>query len=75
MDCPARSPDLNPIEHVWAMIDLKISGIQFHSMAQLEEKLVRQWNAVTRAECIHLIESMPERIRLCLKADGGHFNY
>ncbi len=71
MDWPARSPDLNPIEHIWSMIDQRISG----SLAQLEEELVRQWNAVTRTECVNLIESMPERIRLCLKAQGGYFKY
>jgi hypothetical protein len=37
MDWPARSPDINPIEPVWAMIDQRISGIQFHSMTQLEK--------------------------------------
>jgi hypothetical protein len=41
-------------------------------MTQLEEELVKQWNAVTRTECVNLIESMPERIRLCLKASDAH---
>jgi hypothetical protein len=75
MDWPPRSPDLNPIEHIWSMIDQRISGIRFDSLAQLEDELVRQWNAITRTECINLIESMPERIRVCLKANGGYLNY
>ncbi len=74
MDWPPRSPDLNPIEHIWSMIDQRISGIRFDSLAQLEEELVRQWNAITRSDCVNLIESMPERIRLCLKAKGSYFN-
>jgi hypothetical protein len=41
MDWPLRSPDLNPIEHIWSMIDQRISGIRFDSLAQLEDKLVR----------------------------------
>jgi hypothetical protein len=48
MDWPPRSPDLNPIEHIWSMIDQRISGIRFDSLAQLEDELVRQWNAITR---------------------------
>jgi hypothetical protein len=75
MDWPARSPDLNPIEHIWSMIDQRINGMRFDSLAQLEEELVRQWNAVTRTECVYLIESMPERILLCLKAQGDYFKY
>jgi hypothetical protein len=75
MDWPARSPDLNPIEHIWALIDQRISGIQFHSMTQLEEELVNQWNKITRTECLNLIESMPTRISFCIKAEDGHFNY
>jgi hypothetical protein len=72
---PARSPDLNPFEHIWVLIDQRISEIQFHSITQLEEELVNQWNKITRTKCLNLIESMPTRISLCLKAEGGHFNY
>jgi transposase len=75
MDWPPRSPDLNPIEHIWSLIDQRISGIRFNSLTQLEEELARQWNNITTTECLNLIESMPERIRLCLKAKGGYFDY
>jgi hypothetical protein len=66
MNWPAKSPDLNPIEHIWSLIDQRISGIRFDSLAQLEQELLNQWNAVTTPECVKLIESMPERSRLCL---------
>ena len=33
MNWPAKSPDLNPIEHIWSLIDQRISGIRFDSLA------------------------------------------
>jgi hypothetical protein len=75
MNWPTKSPDLNPIEHIWSLIDQRISGIRFDSLAQLEQELLNQLNAFTTPECVKLIESMPERIRLCLKAEGGYFKY
>ena len=75
MNWPARSQDLNPIEHIWSIIDQRITGIKFESLAKFEEELVKQWNAESRVKCINLIESMPKRVRLCLKAECGYFNY
>jgi hypothetical protein len=69
MNWQARSPGLNPIEHVWSLIDQILTGIQFRSLVELE----RQWNNIYINECINMIEALPERINLFLKAKGGYY--
>ena len=75
MPWPARSPDLNPIEHVWNLIDKKLIGQRLSNLAELELAIVKEWNEVEVSVCANLIESMPRRIGLCLEANGGHFEY
>lgn len=72
---PANSPDLNPIEHLWTTIDRKLAQNPPNTMAELEEALVNQWNTITQTEVLNLIESMPKRVELCYKANGGYFKY
>jgi len=75
MPWPARSPDLNPIEHVWNLIDKKLIGKRLSNLAELELAIVKEWNDIEASVCVNLIESMPRRIGLCLEANGGHFEY
>ena len=46
MDWPARSPDLNPIEHIWDLLDKRLRSVQNppQTMAALRQEVVRQWN-------------------------------
>ena len=41
VDWPAYSPDLNPIENIWADIKSKLNGKRFASIKQLETKLIK----------------------------------
>ncbi len=75
MHWPPRSPDLNPIEHVWNKIDQKLIGQHISNSAQLELAIVKEWNEVPASICANLIESMPRRIEKCLQARDGHFDY
>lgn len=75
MPWPARSPDLSPIEHIWANIDRELLKNPPKSMVQLEIEIARHWEEYPREKCINLIESMPDRILACIKANGGHFKY
>lgn len=72
---PAKSPDLNPIEQLWNIIDQKLLNIEVSNLAQLEQAIKRLWKEITLDTCINLIESMPKRVELCIKARGGHFKY
>ena len=73
MPWPARSPDLNPIEHIWNIIDQKLVDQRLGNMAELELAIAKKWNAMDPSICANLIESMQRRIGLCLEARGSYF--
>ena len=75
---PSYSPDLNPIEHMWA--ELKRKLLEYDeppkSCTELWERICFVWNKrMTKAYCEKLVESMPRRIEACYKAKGGHTKY
>ncbi len=68
---PPQSPDLNPIEHLWDVVEREI-----HIMdVQLCDDIISIWTKISE-ECFqHLVESMPRRIKVVLKAKGGPTRY
>ncbi|GFU53001.1 transposable element Tcb2 transposase [Trichonephila clavipes] len=60
MDCPAYSPDLNPIEHVWDALGRRIAARLHHpeNTQQLKRMLIEEW-ALLPQEMLHqLVLSM-----------------
>lgn len=72
---PARSPDLNPIEQVWIWMDHRLDHHKYSNLAELEAAIQTEWNQIPSEFCTNLIESMPRRISLCIKAKGAHIKY
>ncbi|KAL0148167.1 hypothetical protein M9458_056488 [Cirrhinus mrigala] len=77
MDWPARSPDLNPIEHIW---DIMSCSIHQHHIApqtvqELADALVQVWEEIPQETIRHLIRNMPRRCREVIQARGGHTHY
>ena len=74
---PAQSPDLNPIEHLWAHLKRQLSDYQDHpkGIHELWEQVEEEWEKITMDVCINLIESMPARVMAVLKAKGGYTKY
>ncbi len=69
---PPQSPDLNPIEHLWNVVEreIRIMDVQPTNLQQLRNG---QMDACQLdLECFqHLVESMPQRIKAVLKAKEG----
>lgn len=77
MDWPARSPDLNPIEHAWDMLGRRIQRRQPAptTVRELEVALVEEWESIPQDSFRILIQSMPRRLQECIQARGGHTSY
>ena len=77
MDWPAQSPDLNPIEKVWHILNLAIDKhmSKIHSYERLEEVVREEWEIIDNKMVINCIESMPKRCAEVIKSHGGSINY
>ncbi len=61
---PPQSPDLNPIEHLWDVVEreIHIMDVQSTNLQQLRDAIMLIWTKISE-ECLqHLVESMPRRI-------------
>ncbi len=66
---PPQSPDLNPIEHLWDVMEreIHIMDVQLTNLQQLRDAIMSIWTKISE-ECFqHLVESMPRRIKAVLK--------
>ena len=77
MDWPARSPDLNPIEHIWDIMSRSIHQrhVAPQTVQELADALVQVWEEIPQETIHHLIRSMPRRCREVIQARGGHTHY
>ncbi len=67
---PPQSPDLNPIEHLWDVVEreIHIVDVQTTNLQQLCDAIMTIWTKISE-ECLqHLVESMPWRIKAVVKA-------
>jgi len=74
---PPFSPDLNPIEHVWAMMAREWQPQNERSVEALERHVRDVWGTIERRQGIiqRLVTSMPRRLQAVIAAEGGYTKY
>ena len=71
---PANSPDLSPIENVWAILQDKVNEIDPppSTLEALEKILKDAWSKISPEVLENLYNSMPGRIQAVLEAKGSN---
>lgn len=74
---PPNSPDLNPIEHIWGYLKLRVNrrSIHINNIDQFEAVVRDEWSKISRTHLEALVASIPERCRAVIKAKGGNTKY
>ncbi|GFY36452.1 transposable element Tcb2 transposase [Trichonephila clavipes] len=77
MEWPARSPDLNPIEHLWDYLGREVAALNPppRSLHELKQGLLCVWSSLPIPVSDNLINSMGNRSRQCIQVRGGHIPY
>ena len=69
-DWPSQSPDLNPIENLWSILDRSISDRRCNTKAELWECLQEAWYKLDSSILTKLVESMPRRLNAVIDNKG-----
>ena len=70
---PPNSPDLNPIENLWAILKSKLDSMErATNINMLEKQLLLAWKEISPDTLEKLIAGMPSRINKCLKLNGDY---
>ncbi|GFT22401.1 transposable element Tcb2 transposase [Trichonephila clavipes] len=74
MEWPARSPDINPIEHFWDYLSRQVAVLSPppRCLGELEQSLLRVWSSLPISVTNNLIDSVEIRRHQCNQARGGH---
>lgn len=77
LEWPGNSPDLNPIENLWAIVKLEARKRDCTTMDKMTQSLIDIWYSepILKHHCSQLIDSMPRRIKEVIKKRGGHIKY
>ncbi|GFS69314.1 transposable element Tcb2 transposase [Trichonephila clavipes] len=72
MEWPARSLDLNPIEHLWDYLGREVAALNPppRSLHELKQGLLCVWSSLPIPVSDNLINSMGNRCRQCIQVRG-----
>jgi hypothetical protein len=77
LDWPSRSPDINPIEHLWDELDRRVQHrpVPPANINELAEALEEEWAGIPAEVIRKLIRSMRHRCQAVIDSNGGHTRY
>ncbi|GBN00545.1 hypothetical protein AVEN_61454-1 [Araneus ventricosus] len=73
LDWPAKSPDLNPIENMWDMLEQRVKRRNQHprNLVDLRDQILSEWLKLDATYLQNLVDSLSNRILAVIKSRGG----
>ena len=76
LDWPGNSPDLNPIENLWAIVKLEARKRDCTTLDKMTQAIIVIWfDPKMKQHCSKLVDSMPKRVKEVIQKRGGHIKY
>lgn len=72
MEWPANSPDLNPIENLWALLKYRIGRHFPTTREEVEAAIQMEWTKLTASDVRRACQSMRQRCQAVIDVKGGH---
>lgn len=69
---PAHSPDMNPLEHLWSLLQSRVSERGPWSEEELEEYVLDEFGKIPQKMVDDYVRSFDARCRECVAARGAH---
>ena len=74
-DWPGNSPDLSPIENIWAWVDSEVAKMGCATFPEFKAAVDMKFRNVPHAMCANLVKSVPKRLAKCIEMGGGMTGY
>ena len=74
-DWPAQSPDLNPIENVWAWMTRELANTSYADFDRLISEVQATWDMFSRADCAKYVDSFRRRCEAVIAKNGDWTKY
>jgi transposase len=75
IDWPAQSPDLNPIENLWSILDQRCQDRSPNTKNELFACLAKEWKRLPISLLTNLVDSMPNRVAKVIERKGFSIDY
>ncbi len=69
LEWPSRSPDLNPIEHLWRDLKMAVHQRLPSNLTELERICEEEWQRIPKSRCEKLV-AFPKKTHGCIKSKG-----